>query len=99
MLLIVGTVRLPSWNLDKARPAMFAMVSASRSEDGCFEYCYAEDMFEPGLIHVKEMWRDQEALDRHFATEHIAVWRASWPALGIGDRNLRVYEVGEPRVA
>ncbi|MGE8318371.1 MAG: putative quinol monooxygenase [Comamonas sp.] len=97
MLLIVGTVRLPAENLDRARPAMRAMVEASRAEPGCLEYGYAEDVLVPGLVHVKELWRDQAALDAHFASTHIAAWRAAWPALGIGDRDLRVYEVGEPR--
>ncbi|GAB2481027.1 putative quinol monooxygenase [Comamonas humi] len=97
MLLIVGTVRLPAENLDRARPAMRAMVEASRAEPGCLEYGYAEDVLVPGLVHVKELWRDQAALDAHFASTHIAAWRAAWPALGIGDRDLRVHEVGEPR--
>lgn len=97
MLLIVGTVRLPAENLADARPVMKRMVDASRAEEGCVDYGYAEDLFEPGLIHVKELWTDQAALDRHFASDHIAQWRAAWPTLGIGDRNLRVYDVGEPR--
>jgi quinol monooxygenase YgiN len=97
MLLIVGTVRLPPKKLEEARPAMQRMVAASRAEDGCMEYCYAEDIGDPGLIHVKEMWRDQAALDLHFGSPHIAVWRASWQEFGIGERNLRVYEVGESR--
>lgn len=98
MLLIVGTVRLPPENLERARPAMLAMAQASRAEVGCLEYGYAEDVFVPGLIHVKELWRDQAALDAHFASAHIQAWRAAWPALEIGDRDLRVYEVGQPRV-
>ena len=97
MLLIVGTVKLPPENLALARPAMQAMAQASRAEQGCLEYGYAEDVLVPGLIHVKELWLDQAALDAHFASPHIAQWRASWSALGIGDRDLRVYEVGEPR--
>ena len=97
MLLIVGTVRLPARNLAAARPVMRSMAEASRAEDGCIEYGYAEDVFDPGLIHVKELWVGQEALDRHFASDHIAAWRAAWPDLGIGDRSLRVYEVGQPR--
>ncbi len=98
MLLIIGTVTLPPENLALALPAMQAMVNASRAEDGCLEYGYAQDVLVPGLIHVKELWRDQATLDAHFASAHIAVWRASWPALGIGDRDLRVYEVNEPRI-
>ncbi len=97
MLLILGTVRLPAQNLNAARPIMKRMADASRAEEGCVEYGYAEDVFEPGLIHVKEMWTDQGVLDQHFASTHIAEWRAAWPSLGIGDRDLRVYEVGEPR--
>jgi len=44
---------------------------------------------------VKELWRDQA--DKHFQSEHLTLWRASWASLGIGDRALRVYDVGEPR--
>lgn len=97
MLLIVGTVRLPPPNLARAIPAMTAMVLASRAEDGCGDYCYAQDVLDPGLIHVRELWRDQVALDAHFASAHVAQWRAAWPGLGIGERNLRVYDVGEAR--
>ena len=97
MLLIVGTVRLPPENLELARPAMRAMAEASRAEAGCLEYVYAEDVFVPGLIHVKERWTDQAALDAHFASAHIKVWRAAWPVLGIVDRDLQVYELGLPR--
>ena len=97
MLLIVGTVRLPAQNMDAARPIMKRMADATREEKGCVDYVYAEDVFDPGLIHVKELWTDQGALDRHFASTHIAEWRAAWPSLGITDRDLRVYDVTEPR--
>jgi quinol monooxygenase YgiN len=97
VLLIVGTIRLPAEILDAARPAMAAMVEASRAEAGCVEYSYAADVLDPGLIHVKERWTNRTALDAHFKSVHIANWRASWPALGIGERNLHLYEVGDPQ--
>ena len=97
MLLIIGTVRLPAENVAAARPAMRTMVERSRLEDGCIAYGYAEDVLDPGLVHVKEIWRDQAALDRHFESTHIAEWRAAWPALGIGERSLQAYDIGEPR--
>jgi quinol monooxygenase YgiN len=97
LLLIVGTIRLPAHNMPAARDAMERMISASRSEDGCLEYVYAEDVLEPGLIHLKERWSSQAALDAHYATRHLAEWRAAWPALGIADRRLWLYEVGEGR--
>lgn len=97
MLLIVGTIRLPAENMEAARPIMKRMAEASRAEEGCVEYTYAEDVFDPGLIHVKELWVNQPALDHHFATAHLGEWRKAWPSLGIGERNLCVYDVREPR--
>jgi quinol monooxygenase YgiN len=74
---------------------MASMIEASRAEAGCLEYSYAEDVLDPGLIHVKERWTGREALNEHFHTAHLAVWRAAWPSIGIRERNLRLYKVGE----
>lgn len=93
MLLILGTVRLPVERLDQARAAMELMILASRAEPGCMEYAYASDILDPGLVRVTERWTDRQALDRHFASVHIAAWRAAWPELGLGDRDLVFYEV------
>jgi quinol monooxygenase YgiN len=95
-LLIIGTIRLPVENFSDARVAMRTMIEASLAEDGCLEYGYAQDVLDLGLIHVKERWRDRPSLDRHFASDHIAAWRSAWPALGIGDRVLLLYDVGVP---
>jgi quinol monooxygenase YgiN len=92
-LIIAGTVRAPPGNVAAFRPHMLAMMTASRAEDGCHAYGYAEDVGEPGLIHVFEVWRDQAALDAHFRTPHMATWRAAWPAFGISDRALTAYDV------
>ena len=75
---------------------MKTMVAASRAEDGCLEYAYAEDLLVPGLVRVTEMWRDREALAAHFQAPHIAAWRAVFSTLGITDRTLSLYEAGEP---
>ncbi|QPC91071.1 putative quinol monooxygenase [Mesorhizobium sp. INR15] len=97
MLVIIGTIRLPPDKLAEARPAMERMVSGSRAELGCLEYSYARDVFDAGLIRVTEVWSDRASLDAHFASPHLADWRASWPALGIGERSLVLYEAGEAK--
>ncbi|MGA2907439.1 MAG: putative quinol monooxygenase [Terracidiphilus sp.] len=96
MLLIVGTVRLSAESIEDARPRMAAMIQASRAEAGCLEYCYAEDVLEAGLIYIKERWTNRSALDDHFKSDHLAAWRETWQSLGIRDRKLYLYEVGEP---
>ena len=98
MLLVIGTVRLPPANLSAARDAMATMVTASRGEEGCLDYSYAEDVLDPGLIRVSECWRGQSALDRHLRSDHLKAWRGTWSALGVSDRRLTVYSAaaGQP---
>jgi quinol monooxygenase YgiN len=92
-VIVAGTVRVPSANVEALRPHMRAMIAASRAEDGCEAYGYAEDVAEPGLVHVFEVWRDRPALDAHFKTAHMAAWRAAWPAFEVSDRRLALYEI------
>ena len=96
-LILAGTVRVPPENLDRFRPHMLAMMTASRAEDGCEAYGYAIDVADPGLVHVFETWRDQAAIDAHFATGHMAEWRAAWPQFGVSDRRITVYEIASQR--
>lgn len=95
MLLIMGTVRLPADGLDRARAAMEKMVTASRAEDGCLTYACGQDVLDPTLIHVVERWRDREPLKAHGASAHMAEWRVQGTALGLHDRDLKLYDTDE----
>ena len=96
-LIIAGTVRVPPENLERFKPHMLAMLTASRAEDGCITYSYALDVAEPGLVRIYEAWRDQAALDAHAKTPHMATWRSHWPAFGVSDRQLTLYEIAAER--
>ncbi len=97
MLLIVGTIRIAPERLAEAKPAMQKVIAASRKEAGCLEYSYAEDILDPGLIHIAERWVSQAAFDEHFASNHLAEWCGAWKSLGIFDRKLSIHEVSEPQ--
>lgn len=97
MLLLAGTIRFPADKIRDARDAMARMIEATRAEDGCEQYAFAEDVLDPGLIHISEVWRDQAALEKHGASAHMGVWRKAGRELGVGERNLKIYEVGEGR--
>lgn len=96
MILILGTIRAPAGAMAALRAPMAAVVAASRAEDGCIEYAYGEDMLVPGLIRVSEVWRDRAALEAHFKAPHMDPWRAARAALGVGERNLNLYESSDP---
>jgi quinol monooxygenase YgiN len=96
-LIVAGTVRVPPQNMDTWRSHAATMIAATRAEDGCETYSFAEDAIEPGLIRVFEIWRDQDALAAHAASAHMATWRAAGAGLGVSDRRIAVYEVASQR--
>lgn len=93
MILVAGTLQVPPKAVESLRPAMLAMMAASRAEPGCITYAYGHDLTEPGLVWVSESWVSQEALDAHFKTPHMAVWRAALAAAGPFERKLSAFEV------
>ena len=90
---VIGQFRMPPENMAAARPLMAKVMLATRAEDGCIEYNYAEDVLDPGLIRVSEVWESREQLAAHLKTEHMAVWGEERTALGLSGRKITVYEV------
>lgn len=90
MIVVEGSIRVR--DIEAARPAMEAMIAASRAEAGCIDYAYALDLSEPGLVRVIERWETRAHLAAHAASDHIRAWRALWPLIGVSDRSLRLYE-------
>lgn len=95
MIVVLGSFRIPPSMVDVIRPAMEAMVNGSRGEEGCIEYAYALDVFDPGLVRVIEKWRDRPALEAHLRTVHIAEWRAQCSSLAVSERELTGYETAD----
>lgn len=90
---VIGQFRMPPESMDAARPLMAKVMLASSAEDGCIEYNYAEDVLDPGLIRVSEVWASREQLAAHLKTPHMAVWGDERAALGLTGRKVTVYEV------
>lgn len=95
MIVVVGSFRIPPSMIEVVRPAMGAMISASRAEEGCIEYAYGFDALDEGLVRVSEKWRDRAALEAHLRTAHIAEWRAQVSALAMSERNLTAHETDD----
>lgn len=96
-VILAGTVRFDPSKLSAARERMKEMMRLSRAEDGCIAYVYSEDLEEPGLIHVFEIWRDEEALHAHHAAPHFLAWRADRETLGMSDRRMKAHTVTSTR--
>lgn len=94
MIAVIGSFRFPLEALEEARPLMRAVVAATLAERGCQAYSYAEDLTEPGLFRVTELWDSREALAAHFQTPHMKRWSDQRSALGFSDRRISLHEIG-----
>ncbi|MFM2300486.1 MAG: hypothetical protein RLZZ84_222 [Pseudomonadota bacterium] len=94
-IIVIGQFRIPAERMAEARPLMRKVMQATRAEDGCIEYNYAEDVLDPGLIRVSEVWASREQLATHFKAPHMAVWAEERAALGLTGRDIRVYAADE----
>jgi quinol monooxygenase YgiN len=95
MILVVGTVRVPESAFEIAKDAIEKMVTATRAEDGCIRYAFAQDVLDRGVMHISEAWRDRDALMAHGRTAHMAEWREAIGKVGASERDLRIYETDE----
>jgi quinol monooxygenase YgiN len=92
-LILAGTVRVAPGKLEALRPHAVQMVDATRQEDGCIAYAFSEDLGDPGLIRIFEIWRDAQALKAHGESAHMAAWREAAGGVGLTERRLKTYEI------
>jgi len=96
MLAVIGSFRFPPDRVAQAVPLMQQVIAETLAEPGCHAYSYAQEVAQPGLFRVMEMWSDRAALDAHFASSHMVRWSAERLALGFHDRQISVYPIGAP---
>lgn len=80
MIVVVGRVTSDEQKRDQLIAVAQAVAGASRQEEGCIGYRFYEDTEAPNRFVFVEEWADQQALDRHFATDHISLFMRSIPA-------------------
>jgi quinol monooxygenase YgiN len=93
VIAVHASFRLPPEAVEMARPMMRAVIAATLAESGCRAYAMGEDVGEPGLIRVTELWDSRDALAAHFETPHMTRWNEQRTALGFEDRRVVVHEV------
>ena len=76
---------------------LMKLAAASRAEAGCAGYDYAFDMLEPGLMRVREWWRDEQALRDHFATPHMAAFLKALRTLKPASVTIKCHKLGPER--
>lgn len=95
MIIVSGILAVDPANHDQAAELMTAVAEATRAEDGNEGYAFWADLTTPGRFRVFEEWRDQAAIDTHFATPHMATFMGGIGGLGITETSIMRYEVSD----
>lgn len=95
MLIVAGTIITKDEGRDTFLTAVAAMVAATLTEPGCREYAFTPDPNDPNRILLYELWDDQEALDGHFASDHMAAWQEVSAGLPVAGADIKKYTISE----
>lgn len=93
MITVIGKIRLPADQIATARDALVKAVTATRAEEGCIEYNFAEDITEPGVLRISEVWDSKDRLAPHFKSAHMVAFMTVVATLDVTDRQVTMYEV------
>ncbi|MEL6878719.1 MAG: putative quinol monooxygenase [Pseudomonadota bacterium] len=88
MLIVLAKAKVGDGAIDAARDAIATMVDASNAEEGCHSYAFAQDICDPGVMHIVEKWQDDAALVEHFQAPHMATFQQA-----LADLDVTVTEV------
>ena len=56
---------------------MCANAAASRQEPGCLRFEISRQFDKANVFSLAELYRDEAAVEAHYATEYVARWRAA----------------------
>jgi quinol monooxygenase YgiN len=93
MLIIAGSITTES--RDAFLAAVAPMVAATHTEAGCREYAFSPDPDNDDRILLFELWDDQEALDAHFATEHMAEFQRAMAGIAVAGMDIKKYTISD----
>jgi quinol monooxygenase YgiN len=93
MILVAGTVKVRRESRDEAVRLALVMAAATRAEKGCRRYAFHAALDDPDTFFIFEEWESEEALARHFETEHMAAFRRELPRLVAGAPAITRYVV------
>jgi len=94
-VLVLVTFELHPDDADAMKGLAVTMEAATQQEPGCLQYTFGQELAHPEKFQLSEVWRDQGALDAHFETPHMAVFRRGLQGLRVIKRVATSYAVAQ----
>jgi quinol monooxygenase YgiN len=95
MIVISGIITLDPANNNRMVELTSTLVAATRAEPGNIAYEYTNDPTDPSRWRVFEEWEDEDAINAHMGSEHMAAFLGAAGELGITGAELHRYDVAE----
>jgi quinol monooxygenase YgiN len=93
MVIVIARFRPRPERLEDLLGILKDVQDASRADDGCRHYGYYAEIADPLSLVAVEEWRDQEALDVHLRTPHVARLVAALPEHAAASPEVIVHQV------
>ncbi len=93
MIVIAGSIPIKPEHRDEARQLALDMAKATQAEAGCLAYQFYADLSDPNTFFIFEEWESEEALNRHFQTEHMKNFQQQAPKILAGKVNAKKYTI------
>ena len=95
VLIVAGSITTRDGAREAFLAAVAPMVAATHTEPGCREYVFSPDPDDDNRVLLFELWDDQEALDLHFASDHMAEFQRASANLPVAARDIRKYTISD----
>jgi quinol monooxygenase YgiN len=93
MIVIAGTIPIKPDQQEEARKLVLWMAEETQKEAGCLTYRFYADLADANTFFIFEEWESEEALQRHFKTEHMKQLQQQMPKIVAGKLNAKKYTV------
>lgn len=71
---IIASIHASEGHVEDVEAALETLIEATHAEAGCIRYVLHRHADDPAKFVLIEHWRDQDALDVHFRTEHMGAF-------------------------
>ena len=93
MIIVSGTISVDPEDSNAFLALTAPCVLATRAEPGCTAYGFFADPDLPGTFRVYEEWADEDALNAHMGSEHMAAFLGAAGSFGISGTSIDRYDV------
>jgi len=95
MLIVSGIITMDPSGADEAVALVGPLVEATLAEPGNITYGFWADVNQPGVFRVYEEWADEDALNTHMGSPHMAEFIGGMATLPLTGTEITKHAVSE----